>query len=165
MPWQTAFTLKQSWNAAAAPVAGSLKFEREARLTCGLDLSSGMLAQARSRSGGFALVQAVAWQLPFPSSSFDLIFCVHAFHHFGDQPGFIQRAYRLLRPGGALAIIGMDPHSGRDRYYIYDYFEGTRETDLQRFAPSASIADWMSSAGFSRVERSTADWISRFLHR
>jgi ubiquinone/menaquinone biosynthesis C-methylase UbiE len=29
-------------------------------------------------------------------------------HHFDDKQGFIRQARRLLRPGGALATIGLD---------------------------------------------------------
>jgi len=58
----------------------------------------------------------------------------------------------LLQPGGALAIIGMDPHAGRDRWYLYDYFTGTYETDLRRFSSGGTVLDWMVVAGFARVE-------------
>jgi len=83
---------------------------------------------------------------------FNLIFCVNAFHHFPQPYVFISEARRLLRSGGVLAIMGMDPHAGRDRWYLYDYFAGTHETDLRRFSSSGMILDWMVAAGFARVE-------------
>jgi SAM-dependent methyltransferase len=131
----------------------------DAGTICGLDFSPGMLAQARLRNGRFHLVRGRAWELPFAAQTFDLVFCVNAIHHFEQQEGFIQRASWLLRPGGALALIGMDPHSGRDRYYLYDYFEGTLETDKRRFPPGETIAAWMLSNGFDRLEQSEAERI------
>jgi len=123
----------------------------------GLDLSPGMLRQAREIHGARALTCGRATQLPFPNASFDLIFCVNAVHHFGDPRAFVAEARRLLRPGGALAAINVDPHSRRDRWYIYDYFDGTLEADLRRFPSSGAMRDWMIGAGFERVERNIVE--------
>ena len=123
-----------------------------ARSVTGLDLSRGMLAQAQNLSGLNALACGRATQLPFAPAAFDLVFCVNALHHFGQPDVFITQARRLLRPGGALAIANMDPHRGTDRWYLYDYFEGTRETDLRRFPPSGALLDWMAKAGFESVD-------------
>lgn len=125
----------------------------------GLDLSLGMLQQARQQKEPLYLTCGQASRLPFPDAVFDLIFCVNAFHHF-DQPGaFIFEARRLLRAGGAFTIIGIDPHRGQDRWYIYDYFDGTYETDLRRFPPGETIMEWMRAAGFARVEWRLAERI------
>lgn len=118
----------------------------------GMDLSLGMLHQARQRPEPFSLICGHASHLPFPDATFDLIFCVNAFHHFPQPRVFVSEARRLLRPGGALAILGMDPHCGLARWYVYDYFVGSYETDLRRFSSSGTILDWMVSVGFARVE-------------
>ena len=57
------------------------------------------------------------------------------------------------------AIIGMDPHCGRDRWYLYDYFVGTYATDLGRFPSGGTVLDWMVAAGFARVEWCLAEHI------
>jgi SAM-dependent methyltransferase len=113
----------------------------------GLDLSMGMLRLARS-AGIPNLVRGIAESLPFPSAAFDLVFCVNALHHFAEAPRFIRQSRRLLRPGGALAIAGMDPRSRHDRWYLYDYFPGTQELDLRRYPSSGEIVNWMIDAGF-----------------
>ncbi|HSJ57242.1 MAG TPA: methyltransferase domain-containing protein [Anaerolineae bacterium] len=118
----------------------------------GLDLSTGMLTQARARGAPLHLVRGRAGGLPFGTSSFDLVYCVNAIHHF-DAPGaFVAEARRLLRPGGALAVIGTDPRRIGDRWYVYDYFDGTYETDLARFPSWGTIVDWMAAAGFEPVD-------------
>ena len=84
-------------------------------------------------------------------NTFDIVYCVHALHHF-DHPGaFVHSVRPLIRPGGALAIVGMDPHTGRDRWYLYDYFPGMREADLARYPSAGTIVDWMVAAGFDRI--------------
>jgi SAM-dependent methyltransferase len=117
----------------------------------GLDLSRGMLKQAQRKGRQLYLIQGRAGQLPFPPATFDLIYCVNALHHFEAQRDFVFEARRLLRFGGALAVVGMDPRGRQDRYYIYRYFEGTYRTDLERFPSWGTVLDWMALAGFERV--------------
>lgn len=125
----------------------------------GLDFSSGMLRQAQQVAPGACLARGDAARLPFLSAQFDLVFCVNALHHFDSKPAFIAEAYRVLRPGGALAVVGMDPHLRRDEWFIYRYFEGTLETDLRRFPSGGAVLDWMAAAGFQRAEWQTAERI------
>lgn len=134
------------------------------RQVYGLDLSTGMLLEARKKNLQFNLTCGQACQLPYPDSSFDLIFCVNAFHHFAQPRLFIVEARRLLRPGGALGIIGMDPHTHRDRWYVYDFFEGAYEMDLKRFPSSGVIVDWMASAGMNPIERQVVERLMNQYH-
>jgi len=125
-----------------------------------------MLGQARQQDTRFRLICAHATRLPFPEAAFDLVFCVNALHHFDAPRVFISEARRLLRPGGALAVVGMDPHTGRDDWYVYDYFEGTLAADLARFPSAGTILDWMIASGFDQVERRVAEHINgHFLGR
>jgi SAM-dependent methyltransferase len=118
----------------------------------GLDRSSGMLSEAAQHSEPIRLVQGQAETLPFGHESFDLLYCVNAIHHFTDQARFVEESWRLLSPGGALAVTGMVPHGHRDDWYVYEYFDGTYETDLRRFPTWGQLLDWMAQAGFRRIE-------------
>jgi ubiquinone/menaquinone biosynthesis C-methylase UbiE len=126
----------------------------------GLDLSAGMLRQARRQAPASPLAQGQAGQLPFASASFDLLICVNALHHFPNPRAFIAESRRLLRPGGAWVNIGMDPHAGRDHWYLYDYFPGTLATDRQRFPSVGTLMDWVRAAGFERAAWLTPERIS-----
>ena len=119
----------------------------------GLDPSKGMLAQARNRATLIYLTRGRGESLPFPNATLDLVYCVNAIHHMDSQQTFIQEAWRVLRDDGALAVIGMDPHVGRETWYVYDYFPGTYETDLARFPSWETVIDWMRAAGFRQTER------------
>ena len=118
----------------------------------GLDYSVEMLRKSRERVSTKGLVRATAEVLPFLDAALDLIFCINAIHHFGRFERFISEARRALRPAGILAVIGMDPHHGRDYWCVYDYFPETKPKDLARYPPSGQIADAMLRAGFDRVE-------------
>jgi SAM-dependent methyltransferase len=123
----------------------------------GMDPSAGMVQRARESLGLASLVRARADAVPFRSGELDLVFCVNALHHFADPAGFIRAARVLLRPGGALSVIGMNPHAGRDRWDLYEYFPGTYETDLRRYPSSGALTDWMIAAGFDDLQWQVAE--------
>ncbi len=118
----------------------------------GLDLSSGMLAQAHKDNPNLHLTLGRAGSLPFVDQSFDLVFCVNALHHFEDPQGFIAETWPLLKPGGCLGIIGQVPQDRRNRWYIYDYFEGTYEADLKRFHTWDTVMGWMDVIGYKEIQ-------------
>ncbi|MFC2023927.1 class I SAM-dependent methyltransferase [Chloroflexota bacterium] len=129
---------------------GDLPIERP-RLF-GLDRSAGMLRRARQAQGSLNLVQGDAGSLPYAASSVDLGYCVNAIHHFDEPQAFIREAYRVLSCNGVLAIAGSDPRRQHHRWYLYDYFEGTYQTDLKRFPAWDRVSSWMSAAGFEEVD-------------
>ena len=80
--------------------------------------------------------------------SFDRLFCINALHHFADADAFMSEAHRVLRPGGAIMTVGLDPHTRLDRWWIYDYFPSALNADRARYLPSESIRARLEAAGF-----------------
>ena len=125
----------------------------------GLDSSFGMLQKAVERKGSFHLVHGDVSSPPFKSNSFDMICCINALHHFDNPFSFIKNTYDLLKPSGLLTVIGMNPHAKKDKWFIYDYFPGTYETDLKRYPSPEAIEDWMISADFKNIHHQVAERI------
>ena len=126
----------------------------------GLDYSMGMIQQARMQPAALHLARGTGTQLPYQSGTFDLIYCVDAIHHFGDHRAFIQEAFRLLKPNGALAVIGHDPHATDPAiWYIYNYFDTVYDTDLRRYPAGASLMNWMEQDGFKSISSQTVERI------
>lgn len=67
----------------------------------GVDLSAAMLAEAK----GFPRARASARRLPFASGKFDGLAAVEVLEHVGDVGPVIAEIFRVLRPGGRLAIV------------------------------------------------------------
>lgn len=116
----------------------------------GLDLSTGMLSRAARRVRA-PLVAGRANALPFARPAFDLVLCVNALHHFEDPRAFVPAAAGLLRPGGTLALVGLDAHVESRRWWVYEYFEGTYETDQRRFPRWSDVREWMAGSGLKEV--------------
>lgn len=73
----------------------------------GIDISPGMIAQARrNRAGdpGTKLEIASAASLPFPDSSFDFVISTGSLHHWKQPVAALAEAHRVLRPGGHALI-------------------------------------------------------------
>jgi ubiquinone/menaquinone biosynthesis C-methylase UbiE len=69
----------------------------------GVDMSVGMLKQAKARSTQVQWLRGPAEQLPFDDGALDAVVTTSAFHFF-DQPAALRDFYRVLAPGGLVAV-------------------------------------------------------------
>ncbi len=129
----------------------------------GIEPSVKMLLRAWRHAGDAYLASGCAEELPWRSGSFDRLIVVNALHHFSDQKAFVREARRVLRPGGRIVTIGLDPGRRDDDWYIYDYFPRSLELDLDRYPATADLVRWWEEAGFSHCSTSIAQHIDRAL--
>lgn len=118
----------------------------------GADSSDAMLSLARGKVPDGRLIRGLAEELPFKDGQFDRLFCINAFHHFADKRRALEEARRVLRVGGAMMTVALDPHSRRDRWWIYDYFPSTLEIDRERYPSCRQIRTLMGAAGFRHAD-------------
>lgn len=122
----------------------------------GLDLSWQMLARARLAAPNAALVRGTAEALPWATGSLDRVLCVNALHHFFDPRQFVAECARVLAPGGGLVVISLDPHTGLDQWWIYDYFPAALAADRQRYLSGEQIRSMLDDAGFVNMTTEVA---------
>lgn len=125
----------------------------------GLDRSARMLERARRAAPAARLVRGTAERLPWVDGCVDRIYSVNALHHFSDPRAFIAECRRVLRVHGGLLTIGLDPHAGIDRWWVYDFFPAALQVDRQRFPPASTLAEWLTGAGFRRPATVVAEHI------
>ena len=135
------------------------RFASTARRSVGVDPSTGMLRRADDELKGRCLVRGVAEALPFPDDTFDFVFAINALHHFADPATAWTEVARVLRPGGRCATVGLDPSTGADQWYVYDYFPRTLALDRRRYPSSPRIRAWLEASGFHEISTSVAQHI------
>jgi ubiquinone/menaquinone biosynthesis C-methylase UbiE len=77
----------------------------------GVDAAIEMVKQARKSTpdGTIQFQQAIAEALPFPDSSFELVFSTMTFHHWDNQARGADEVARILTPGGRWLLAEFVP--------------------------------------------------------
>ncbi|MFQ5776112.1 MAG: class I SAM-dependent methyltransferase [Kiloniellaceae bacterium] len=127
-----------------------------------IDLSEGMLAQARAKLAPQAAAGRVRFHrgsiadLPFAAGSFDAAMINQVVHHLGDtaEDGFsrlrrvVGEFARVLRPGGVLVFNHCSQEQLRHAYWYHDLIPRAQEAMCRRFAPLETLRAIFEAAGF-----------------
>lgn len=156
----------------------------------GVDFAHTMLVRAREKAGRqrnpdlvqsrpVKFVEADALQLPFPDGVFDLVTSAFGFRNLTDYEAGLREIYRVLKPGGAIAILEFtEPPEGLlgDLYRWYFnrvlprvgwFISGHQSAytylpkSVARFFRPTELAAIMNSVGYQSVE--FREWTMRTL--
>jgi SAM-dependent methyltransferase len=92
-------------------------------LVHGVDYAPASVAAARRNNrrlidaGRVRIVEASAFDLPFPDGMFDIVTAVETHFWWQDLNGGMREAYRVLKPGGHMAVIAEFYNGGRHAKY------------------------------------------------
>lgn len=137
-------------------------------MTVGLDFDAAMIAT------GQRLSTDVEWQvgnlqnLPFADASFDLVICQQGLQFLPDREAGLRQIYRVLRPGGRIALaVWTELAKSPAHAILFDAMGATLGVDMRK-PPAWSLPDeellrtFVSSAGFSDIEMSVKTLPARF---
>lgn len=132
----------------------------------GLDLNEGMLGVARAHGAEDGVPiewrQGDVTELTFADSAFDTVLCQQGLQYFPDRPRALREIYRVLVPGGMLALNVWGKAS---RYNVVLAEALTRYLDVNTanrslapfaLADSQAVRTLVMDAGFSKIEMRTA---------
>ena len=121
----------------------------------GLDVSSGMMSEARRRAAEAGATnvefrQGSAEAMPFPDASFDAVTCRIAAHHFDSVPAFLAESARVLVPGGRLIVADTTVPDGAPETDAWqNRVELIRDPSHHRNYSPAQWTHFLRDAGFA----------------
>jgi 2-polyprenyl-3-methyl-5-hydroxy-6-metoxy-1,4-benzoquinol methylase len=72
--------------------------------TTGIDLCDEAIAQATSKFPGVTFLAGNVFEMELPEQHFDVVVSQEVIAHVPDQTGYLERAARVLKPGGYLIV-------------------------------------------------------------
>jgi ubiquinone/menaquinone biosynthesis C-methylase UbiE len=124
----------------------------------GIDISRRMIERARYRCGASEFTVASGERIPFRDNSFDAVSSLLVFSYLRDPPTMLNEAYRVLRPGGAIAICTLGKKLlTRGIPALYHFSEKMRVRHVvmknfgERYYDGNEMQDLFENAGFTDV--------------
>lgn len=116
----------------------------------GLDISAGMLQQAKAKNTKAKLVLGDAMSMPFHKETFGAAYCIQVLHHMFDKYRFISEVYRILQSGGRFVIQSCS-HEQLSTFWLYHYFPEGLEIDRIRVPDFNEIQNMLIQADFKDI--------------
>jgi ubiquinone/menaquinone biosynthesis C-methylase UbiE len=120
----------------------------------GIDLSPGMIENARRRRGHFPNVvfqQADAESLPLADESFDGAMCSFSFHHYSSPLKALAEIRRVLRPGAPFYVLDNNRLSFFGLYGLWDLYFRCFEPGHVRYLTPSELTRLFREARFNNV--------------
>lgn len=146
-------------DVACGPGRLTLDLAPHVRSVTGLDLTPGMLEQARaaltaSGCDNVTLVEGDALAMPFADGTFSVVISSAAFHHFEAPGRVLAEMVRVCRPGGRIVVSDVTPEP--DKAAEYDRMELLRDPSHGHAHPVDELASLGAVLGLAEPEVHTS---------
>jgi ubiquinone/menaquinone biosynthesis C-methylase UbiE len=135
------------------------RYSEDGRYVVGLDISKKMIEQARTRCRECDYTVGTGEKIPFNDNTFDAISSLLVFSYVRDPEAMLGEAYRVLKPGGAIAICTLGKKLlTRGIPAIYQIGEKMNVQHVvmknfgERYYNRKEMHELFSQAGFSEIQ-------------
>jgi ubiquinone/menaquinone biosynthesis C-methylase UbiE len=127
--------------------------ERHGSRCHGVDPSAAMRTRAAAKSPALDIVDGSHAGIPFAEATFDFCYMVDVIHHVPDLPSMFGELLRVLKLGGALAVV-TESHAQIEARFYNRYFPSLAAVEKRRYPDLGVIIARAVEAGFRspRVE-------------
>ena len=136
---------------AAGTGTSAASIARSGATVVGVDISEGMLEEARRKHRDVEFVLGDAEKLPFHADEFDAVTISFGIRNVNDPKLALSEMYRVLKPGGRLVIceFSRPPRAiTRAGYFAY----------LKYVMPGVASVTGSNAAAYKYLEESIKDW-------
>jgi ubiquinone/menaquinone biosynthesis C-methylase UbiE len=137
-------------------------FEGRATSLVALDLTGGMLAEARRHHPYQLLVQGDAFRLPLRTGSVDLVTSAQALHHIWKPVPVLQEMRRVCAPGGRILIVDQLATESFEQIAFMNELETLRDPSHAMSRPRSAFRTIVMAAGLEILDERIHEDKSRF---
>jgi ubiquinone/menaquinone biosynthesis C-methylase UbiE len=145
----------QVLDVACGPGLVACAFAPHARQVTGIDITPGMIEQARGLQGKKQL-ENLTWQvgnvlpLPFPEASFSVVLTRYSFHHFLNPEAVLAEMVRVCRKGGRVMVA--DVVLPPEKAGAYNRMERLRDPSHIRALTYPEMVEIVGASGLTNVQ-------------
>ena len=107
----------------------------------GVDQSEGLIQIAKEKAPDLQFEVAQMQDLPFEDQSFDIIYCIAAFHHLPDvqsRQKALKEMYRVLKPAGTVVMTNWNLNAPKAK---------RKAQEWEKVGDNGYMVPWKSSEG------------------
>lgn len=128
-------------------------FEGAAASLVALDVTHGMLEQARRYHPMLQLVRGNAFMLPFRSCSFDLVSSAQALHHIHRPVPVLKEMRRVCAPEGRVLIVDQLATESYEQIAFMNELETLRDPSHATSRPASAFRTIVMAAGLEIIDQ------------